>query len=229
MGEDRGLDGRGEPYRLEPGVQYRARLGTLTVDDPFGDDESVDDELLVSRLPPPDVWVDELKRLSAKKCEAVFSTFPDSATATDRLSFIVGSCRYPGVLWKAKLADRIFGPMRQEAGRTRNGAAPKFVLMVGDQIYADMLNRFVPIGLADTFEEFQERYLTAFGSRKMRKLLRAVPTYMILDDHEIEDNWTQDRIRSRDKRMLFNLAINALNSQTKCNTGISRSCDGQEI
>ena len=81
--------------------------------------------------------------------------------------------------------------------------------MVGDQIYADMLNRMIPIGLADTYEEFQERYLTAFGSRNMRPLLRHVPTYMILDDHEIEDNWTQDRLRDRSKWLLFNIAINA--------------------
>jgi len=93
------------------------------------------------------------------------------------------------------------------------------VLMAGDQIYADMLNRHIPIGLADTFEEFQERYLTAFGSLHMRRLLRTVPTYMILDDHEIEDNWTQDRAgeahgmnSSSAKRKIFNWAMNAYRS-----------------
>lgn len=30
--------------------------------------------------------------------------------------------------------------------------------MVGDQIYADMFNRMVPLGLADTYEEFQLFY-----------------------------------------------------------------------
>ena len=81
--------------------------------------------------------------------------------------------------------------------------------MVGDQIYADTLNRFIPIGLADTYEEFQERYQTAFGSRNMRTLLKTAPTYMILDDHEIEDNWSQDRLRDNAKHRLFNLAIGA--------------------
>ena len=81
--------------------------------------------------------------------------------------------------------------------------------MVGDQIYADMLTRSIPIGLADTFEEFQERYEQAFGSQKIRRLLRQLPTYMMLDDHEIEDNWTQDRIQDRKKRVLFQLAIGA--------------------
>lgn len=81
--------------------------------------------------------------------------------------------------------------------------------MVGDQVYADTLNRFVPIGLADTYEEFQERYKTAFGSPNMRRLLRAAPTYMTLDDHEIEDNWTQDRLGEEGKHRLFNIAIGA--------------------
>ena len=58
-----------------------------------------------------------------------------------------------------------------------------------------MLNRHVPTGLADNFEEFQSRYVNAFGSPHMRELLSHFPHYMILDDHEIEDNWRQDRIR----------------------------------
>jgi alkaline phosphatase D len=43
----------------------------------------------------------------------------------------------------------------------------------------------------------------------MRKLLRQLPTYMILDDHEIEDNWTQDRIAKQAGRDLFLQAIRA--------------------
>src|SRR3546814_6165929 len=36
-----------------------------------------------------------------------------------------------------------------------------------------------------------------------------VPTYMILDDHEIEDNWTQDRIGKAVSRKVFHLALGA--------------------
>ena len=35
---------------------------------------------------------------------------------------------------------------------------------------------------------------------------------MILDDHEIEDNWTQDRIQDPGKHQLFNIAIGAYQS-----------------
>ena len=121
-----------------------------------------------------------------------------------------GSCHYPGLFWKKKLSDRIFSPMLEQLQRQRFGQHPRFSLMVGDQIYADMLNRHIPVGLADTYEEFQSRYHEAYESPNLRRLMCHLPTYMILDDHEIEDNWTQDRINSdRNKRVLFNLAMGA--------------------
>ena len=199
-----------KPRLLSPDTEYVVRVGTLTVDDPNPEDDSMSSGELADRLPDPNVWLSELEALNREESEARFKTFPASDAAdSGNLSFILGSCRYPGLLWKAKHADAIFGPLLEEA-RGREGRDPaRFALMVGDQIYADMLNRHVPIGLADTFEEFQERYHTAFGSLRMRRLLRHLPTYMILDDHEIEDNWSQDRIAKVKHRRVFNLAINA--------------------
>jgi alkaline phosphatase D len=84
--------------------------------------------------------------------------------------------------------------------------------MMGDQIYADTLNRLLPIGLADTYEEFQDRYFRAFNAPNLRRLLRTSPTYMAIDDHEIEDNWTQDRLAEPGKHRLFNIAIGAYQS-----------------
>lgn len=194
---------------LDPDVEYEARVGTLTIDDPDPDTESMDDGTLARRLPDPAVWFEELLGLG-DEAVATFRTFPAPGTEpAGSLAFILGSCRYPGILWQAKHADAIFGPLLEEAAG-RDGRSPtRFTLMVGDQIYADMLNRHIPIGLADSFREFQERYHTAFGSPRMRRLLRSVPTYMILDDHEIEDNWTQDRISSATSRHVFNHAIKA--------------------
>lgn len=192
------------PFQMEPDTQYVVRAGTLILDD-VDDDEVVKSEDLLRKLPPASVWAEELAQLPPHESEAVVRTFP-SATI-DRLSFLLGSCRYPGLFFKAKKADAIFQPMleqvRDEEQRIR------FVLMVGDQIYADTLNSMVPLGRADTYEEFQDRYLEAFGSPNMRSLMRSAPHYMILDDHEIEDNWTQDRIHTADKRALFHLAIGA--------------------
>ena len=108
---------------------------------------------------------------------------------------------------EVKDADRIFGAMVRQFD-ARNSEPPRFTLMVGDQIYADMLNA-LPVGRADTYQEFQERYHTAFSSPNMRNLLRTAPSYMILDDHEIADNWTQDRLKKEKERALYNYAFGA--------------------
>jgi alkaline phosphatase D len=206
-----------KPLTLQPETEYRVRMASLNVDDAYPDDQNVTSEQIAAKLPPAAVWADKLNMnpLEDVYAEAVFTTQPaPKAKVSAPISFILGSCRYPGLLWKRKESDRIFGPMLREAKQEHLPPTKRrpvnFTLMVGDQIYADMFNRMIPIGLADTYEEFQERYHTAFGSRNMRALLSRVPTYMILDDHEIEDNWTQDRIHeSNSKRMLFNLAIGA--------------------
>ncbi len=197
---------------LKANTEYVVKVGTLHLDDPNPDSDSVSQEELAAMLPEPSVWFKELQALDEKSSQARFTTFPESTCTDSNLSFILGSCRYPGLLWKKKHSDAIFGPLLEEA-KGRNGReAARLALMVGDQIYADMFNRHVPIGLADTFEEFQERYHSAFGSNNMRKLLSQLPTYMILDDHEIEDNWSQDRINKIKGRQVFNVAIEAYRS-----------------
>lgn len=202
---------------LEPDTHYTVKVGTLTLDDPFPEEATLSNEHLSDFLPRSIAWRGELNRLEGPTSKASFKTFP-TENVTGDINFILGSCRYPGLLWKTKKADKIFGPVKNVAldgynpftGENNNEADRcRFTLMVGDQIYADKLHKNVPVGRADTFEEFQERYLTAFGSSNMQQLLSSIPTYMILDDHEIEDNWTQDRVKQSSKRTLFNLALHS--------------------
>lgn len=214
LGEDATLaqeSGANAVFALEPDTEYRVRAGSITIDDPMPNDTMIGDADVVSRLPRPESWIADLGKLEAEKSEAAFRTFPDATKISDSLGFIIGSCRYPGLMWKAKRADRIFRPILDEALGKDTGRPPvRFALMVGDQIYADKLNRLVPIGRADSYAEFQQRYVDAFGSSNMRALLRQLPTYMILDDHEIEDNWSQDRLlRDATSHQLFNIAISA--------------------
>ncbi|AXE28900.1 phosphodiesterase [Chromobacterium phragmitis] len=213
LGEELGLKAvDSAPLPLLPDTGYVVRVGTLLLDDPSPEDDSLSHGELAKRLPAAEVWFDDLEALPAEESEARFRTFPAEDGSVGRLSFIVGSCRYPGLLWKTKQSDAIFEPLLREAMGQDGRDAVRLLLMVGDQIYADMLNRHVPLGLADTFEEFQQRYHAAFGSRHMRRLLRQLPAYMILDDHEIEDNWCQDRVRRAESRRVFNLAISAYRS-----------------
>lgn len=196
------------PVPLQSDTQYSARVGTLSIDDPLGDSENVTDFDLVQRLPAIDSIKFGLLELPAEGCEVTFRTSP-KPDAKAPMAFLLGSCRYPGLLWKTKEADQIFRPMARHLAGTAEMPAARFTVMAGDQIYADLLNRMIPVGRADTYSEFQERYQTAFSSTNMRQLLKTAPTYMILDDHEIEDNWAQDRMGNSDSRSLFNFAIGA--------------------
>jgi alkaline phosphatase D len=204
------LPANATPQPLSAGSEYTIRVGTLTIDDPMPDDESLPDWELIKRLPDIDGIKQELMGLEAKESEGLVRTFNAPKAADDRLTFLLGSCRYPGLLWKIKEADRIFGPMLDHF-RPGNpfGDPARFTMMCGDQIYADALNKNLPLLRADTFEEFQNRYVAAFGAPNLRGLLRNSTTYMILDDHEIEDNWSQDRINSAAGHQLFNIAIGA--------------------
>jgi alkaline phosphatase D len=228
LGEDRQLgwypsdfkdEGKKEPANLKKGIvsppldpdtEYTVRLGTLTLDDPLKETETMPDWKLRDRLPNIDAIKQELLDLDPDSSEAVFRTFPKSGQIASKMAFILGSCRYPGLpglFGKDKEADRIFGPIQKHFVAVKQQETARYTIMTGDQIYADMLNKAIPLLRADTYEEFQERYVSAFSSFNLRKLMRSSTTYMILDDHEIEDNWSQDRVRG--SHQLFNFAISS--------------------
>jgi len=192
---------------LAPDSETTVRVGVIRYPSGKDDQHNMDDDEVKETLPDPGFFEDALLELDEKKCQAVFKTFPEEA---DKFSFVFGSCRYPGLLWSAKRADQIFKHVLEEV--TAKANPPRFVLMVGDQIYADLMNRHVPVGRADTEEEFLDRYTDAFSTPNMSALLRSVPSYMILDDHEIEDNWNTSRMCARDGRQLFVTAIQTYRS-----------------
>ena len=156
---------------LTPDTLYTVRVGTLTVDDPTPNAALLKDWQLIQRLPDIDRIKNELLGFGAGECEAVFRTFPDPGSAAPKMSFLLGSCRYPGLLWKVKEADRIFAPMLSTSSGRRARPA-RFSLMVGDQIYADLLNRHGAAGAGGHLRRVPGALSsTAFGSPNMRKLL----------------------------------------------------------
>jgi alkaline phosphatase D len=102
-------------------------------------------------------------------------------------SFVFGSCRYLlrlfGGLWFDSRGDKTFRSiLRQIDGGTQTD----LLVMLGDQIYADDLNVIAP---DETLDEYNARYRAAFSQPHIRELMSHVPTYMTLDEHEIEDAW----------------------------------------
>ena len=102
-------------------------------------------------------------------------------------SFVFGSCRYLlrlfGGTWFDTRGDKTF---RSVLSQVDAGVETNLVLMLGDQIYADDLNVISP---DQSVDEYNARYRDAFSQPYIRELMSRIPTYMILDDHEIEDNW----------------------------------------
>jgi len=131
-----------------------------------------------------------------------------TASGNNRKSrtLVIGSCRY---LLKTFLGDffdnRGDKTFRSILKQIKNGTEIHQLIMMGDQIYADDLNVFNP---DKTIAQFYQRYRDAFSQKYIRRLMSQIPTYMTLDDHEIEDNWPS-MADQQDWKTLFPNAIHA--------------------
>ena len=140
--------------------------------------------------------------------EASKSSFKTSSDKDDRpRTLVIGSCRY---LLKTFLGsffddrgDKTFRSILEQMDDDH--VEIDQVIMMGDQIYADDLKAFNPDA---TVKQFYRRYRDAFSQKYIRQLMSRVPTYMTLDDHEIEDNWPS-KASERDWKTLFPVAIHA--------------------
>jgi hypothetical protein len=69
-----------------------------------------------------------------------------------------------------------------------NLAATDLLLLTGDQVYES--DAVVLEGFGDTWRErYRAAYHRSFTPQAVRDVIGNVPTYMILDDHEIMDDW----------------------------------------
>lgn len=120
--------------------------------------------------------------------EANIASFRTASEGDDESrTFVFGSCRYLlrlfGGSWFDDRGDKAFRSILEQI----DGGKPiDLFLMVGDQIYADDLGNLSPDQTAD---QFLRRYREVFTQPQIRALMSRVPTYMTLDDHEIEDDW----------------------------------------
>ncbi|MGI4895250.1 MAG: alkaline phosphatase D family protein [Janthinobacterium lividum] len=173
--------------------------------------------VVVSRLPsgrrlPYEVLVDEVRlwppRDPAWSWPVSEIRTPDDA-APLRLAF--GSCRRAGddgVTSNALVGvDALSALARRMASEADDEQRwPDLLLFVGDQVYADDPNpaiverlreRHVDRRDADEevrdeigdFEEYTWLYHETWGHEAVRWLLSTVPTCMLLDDHDLRDDW----------------------------------------
>ena len=104
------------------------------------------------------------------------------------ISFLFGSCRDP--IPPGDQGESTFESMC-EILANHSGSSPQFCLMLGDQIYSDHMRRPVDKDInAVPLQHYLAKYRRAFSLPRFAELTRQCPTYMMLDDHEIQNNWT---------------------------------------
>jgi alkaline phosphatase D len=132
-----------------------------------------------------------------------------SSDAQRERSYAVGSCRYLlrvfGGSFFDERGDKTFHSILDQIDNQTSPQQIDALVMVGDQIYADDLNFVAP---DTTIDQYLQRYREAFTQPYLRKLMSRVPTYMVLDDHEIEDNWPS-KATQKDWVMLYPHAIHS--------------------
>ncbi len=129
-----------------------------------------------------------LSVLESQDIDLMDAIVPDLEIFNDPVStrFMFGSCQYPAGMLDKDVAYRSYASLaRRLQGPAAN--APRFMLFVGDQVYVDAsAGLFDPRDLDDQYRIPYENWLRA---KDVRTALRLAPSYMLLDDHEIIDNW----------------------------------------
>jgi len=118
---------------------------------------------------------------------ASFTTFPPDK-ARRSFSFAFGSCFLPS----ERTPGRIFQKLEQlrQLQDQDPAKALRFIMLLGDQIYADDWKHNNLGFVARSVEEYREVYAHAWSQPRFRELLKNLPAYMTLDDHEVDDDWT---------------------------------------
>jgi cholesterol oxidase len=122
--------------------------------------------------------------------DGVIRDYPSSVLSEtakpDGTRFAFASCQYPAGFLDEPVAYRAYGDLVKRLD-TAEKSKPRFALLVGDQVYVDPT-----AGLYDpTARDGRYRlpYEAWLRQRNVRDALRLVPSFMLLDDHEIDDNW----------------------------------------
>ncbi|MGE8152255.1 alkaline phosphatase D family protein [Pseudomonas vancouverensis] len=143
----------------------------------------------------PNHTLQNVQELPLQWPQQVYQLLTRSSRAAVPRAYIIGSCRYlrmtAGVAVLPHWGDRIFASI----SRLVQHATPPVsaLMMTGDQIYLDDLNAIAP---DRDLKDILAKYRAAFSQPHIAQVMSGVSTYMILDDHEIEDNWPANKSES---------------------------------
>lgn len=125
-----------------------------------------------------------------------FTTFPLPGQPRP-FNFAFGSC----FLQTSSSSGVIF----REIDQRRLEDDLRFILLTGDQIYADDYDYNGLGSVACNLQEYRAVYQNVWSNQPFRKLLQNLPAFMTLDDHEVDDDWTWvDKERTRAQIPVWN-------------------------
>jgi phosphodiesterase/alkaline phosphatase D-like protein len=121
-----------------------------------------------------------------------------------QLHFVLASCQYPAGMLDGLAAQASYSRLVERL--SSNDLFPdrppfEFLLLAGDQVYVDATAGLFDPTLLD--DRYYRPYEKLYSMKPLQSLMRQFPTYTILDDHEISDNWEPgaDDVRT-DKRLV---------------------------
>jgi phosphodiesterase/alkaline phosphatase D-like protein len=120
------------------------------------------------------------KAKPARKHFYKFTTFPKPNTNSS-FSFVFGSCYLPRDEYGSQTFDEIH--------KRINADDLRFAFFLGDQIYADNKDRNGIGKIAVTLDDYRSAYAYAWSRPSFKNLIPNIPVFMILDDHEVDNDW----------------------------------------
>jgi choline dehydrogenase-like flavoprotein len=130
--------------------------------------------------------------------------------ASEPVRLALGSCRYSGTMVEMLRNNHAFAQLDQVL--QANQCAPACMLLMGDQIYLDATGGVIDSGQLRASISLYHRSLNRVASAQplaAASVFARLPAYMMLDDHEIGDNWNRDDDDKPAKRRSSRMALSA--------------------
>ncbi|MBU2611758.1 MAG: alkaline phosphatase D family protein, partial [Chloroflexi bacterium] len=122
------------------------------------------------------------------KADGQFRTFPRPGQPR-AFNFAFGSCFRP----KGENSGAAFRALESR----RQEDELRFILLLGDQVYADAWEYNGISKVAANLTDYRNVYTHVWSNPHFRALLKNLPAFMTLDDHEVDDDWRWTDSRRR--------------------------------
>lgn len=101
----------------------------------------------------------------------------------------LGSCRYSGTALEQVRSNAAYEPLLKQLD---TNTSPELMLLMGDQVYVDATAGVAdPSDIASIMSLYHRSLAHRYNDKRFAaaQVFNRLPAYMMLDDHEISDNW----------------------------------------